>query len=51
MDVDKALETVGGYKRWHLTVFVLLSMSTCMPLSMQGLGIVFIGLYTFHCLY
>lgn len=43
MDVDKALDFVGGYKRWHLTMFTLLGVSLFMPLAWQGLIVVFIG--------
>ena len=45
MDVNEALETVGGYKLWHLSIFVFLSLSSMMPISVHGLGFIFIGMY------
>ena len=45
MDVDEALEKVGGYRRWHLAVFVLLTLSSFLPMCQQSLVFVFIGLY------
>ena len=43
MDIDDALRKVGGYRRWHLAVFVGISVSVVIPLATQNLNIVFIG--------
>ena len=43
MDVDDALKLVGGYRRWHLSMFTLLGLTVFIPLCWQGLAIVFIG--------
>lgn len=43
MDVEDALDFVGGYRRWHLTLFVLLGISLFSPMAWHGLGVVFIG--------
>jgi len=43
MDIDKALDTVGGYRPYHLTLFTLLGFSMFIPVCWQGLIIVFIG--------
>lgn len=43
MDVDAALDLVGGYRRWHVAMFITLGISAFMPLAWQGLSGVFIG--------
>ncbi len=43
MEVDEALALVGGARRWHLLMLVLLGLSMFFPLCWQGLSIVFIG--------
>lgn len=43
MDVDEALRVVGGYRRYHLTIFILLGISMFIPVAWQGLSIVFIA--------
>ena len=44
MDVDEAVRRVGGYKRWHLTVLLVLGTTTFIPIAWQNVSIVFIGL-------
>ncbi len=43
MDIDEALGHVGGYKRWHMFMFVYVGISCTIPLAGHGLIIVFIG--------
>ena len=43
--VDDALKLVGGYRRWHVVSFVLISFTSCMTLAWQNLSIIFIGWY------
>ena len=43
MDIDTALATVGGCRRWHILMLILLGFSMFFPLAWQGLSIVFIG--------
>src|SRR6476619_5651464 len=43
MDIDEALEKVGGCRRWHSTMFVLLGFSQFMPTCHQILIVVFAG--------
>ena len=41
--VDEALCRVGGYRRWHLLAFALLSFTGFGLIATQSLAIVFIG--------
>lgn len=43
MDIDEALDFVGGYRRWHVGMFIALGISLFLPLAWQGLSGVFIG--------
>lgn len=43
MDIDEALDFVGGYRRWHVGMFIALGISLFLPLAYQGLSGVFIG--------
>ena len=43
MDIDEALDIVGGYRRWNLLAFCMLSISMFIPLCFQGLSIAFTG--------
>ena len=43
MDIDEALRTVGGFRRYHLTLFALLCFSSFIPTVFHGISYVFIG--------
>ncbi|XP_064619913.1 organic cation transporter protein-like [Lineus longissimus] len=50
MEVDEALALLGRFSRWHVVIYVVLSVSTTFPACWHVLAIVFLGgVPDYHC--
>ena len=50
MDIQEALDKVGGMKRWHIFAFILLGFTSNIQYTIQIYGIVFIGIFSLSTL-